>query len=145
MSKTGTLAIRALITLVELPAETYLGAIQIAKQLNAPANYLSKLLQSLSRAGIVESQKGMGGGFRLARKPEKITLYEIIEPVDQVSRWERCIMGKATCSNRNPCALHHQWADISSRYLNLLENTTLFDLSKNKIHSVNKTHYEKGR
>lgn len=142
MSKTGTLAIRALSALAELPAEMYLGAIQIAKQLNAPANYLSKLLQSLCKAGIVESQKGSGGGFRLSRRPEKITLYEIIEPVEQVSRWGRCIMGKATCSNSNPCALHHQWADISSRYLNLLENTTLFDLKNNKktkSHFANKS------
>ena len=143
MSKTGTLAIRALMTLADLPDESYAGAMQIAKQLNAPANYLSKLLQSLSRAGILESQKGMGGGFRLIKSPDKITLYEIIEPVEQVSRWGRCIMGKATCSNNHPCALHHKWADISNRYLNLLENTTLFDLKNNKEN--NKTYNTKGR
>lgn len=132
MTKTGTLAIRALMALAELPSGEYVGALQVAKQLNAPANYLSKLLQSLSRAGILESQKGSGGGFKLARSPEKVTLYEIIEPVEQIGRWERCIMGRATCSDSNPCALHHKWADISNRYLALLETTTLMDLRNNK-------------
>lgn len=128
MTKTGTLAIRAMIVLAELPGEKYVGAAQVAKKLKAPPNYLSKLLQSLCKTDIVVSQKGMGGGFRLARDPEKISLYEVIEPLEQVSRWERCIMGRATCSDENPCVLHQEWAAISGRYLDLLENTTISDL-----------------
>ncbi len=140
ISKTGTLAIRALMALSELPESKYAGAIQIAKQLKAPANYLSKLLQSLCRAGIVESQKGLGGGFRLVKEPEKVTLYDIIEPVEQVGKWERCIMGRASCSDSNPCTLHHKWADISGRYITLLKTTTLSDLRKNGKHSLHKIH-----
>ena len=113
ISKTGSLAIRALMVLTELPEGQYAGAVQIAKQLSAPANYLSKLLQSLSKTGIVESQKGLGGGFRLAKLPQKITLFDVIETVEQISRWSRCIMGQAVCSGDNPCALHHQWKSQS--------------------------------
>jgi len=124
ISKTALHALKALIALAESD-EPYSGAANIAERIGAPQNYLGKLLQTLAREGIVSSQKGSGGGFQLARKPEDITLYDIVEPFDHVSRWSGCFMGRDACSAEHPCALHHQWASVRDGYLEMLEENTL--------------------
>lgn len=130
LSKTGIHAVRAVVALAELPEDTYAGAGSIAETIKAPRNYLGKLLQLLARDGIVESQKGLGGGFRLARQPEEIKLLDIVEPIEHVSRWNSCILGRDACSEENPCAMHNRWKVIRDAYLELLNDTTIADLIK---------------
>ena len=127
ISKTATHALNAMAVLAEQPDE-FQGAASVAERIGAPQNYLGKLLQGLIRSGLVSSQKGMGGGFRLARAPEAISLFDIVEPVDHVSRWEGCFLGRESCSSDEPCALHEKWAIIRDAYLNTLRETTLADL-----------------
>ena len=109
MSKTGVHALRALASLAQMPTGRYVGAADLAKTTGAPANYLGKLLKALSREGVVESQKGRGGGFRLTRDPARITWLDVMEPAARVNRWTGCFMGRSTCSNEFPCPLHDRW------------------------------------
>ena len=85
ISKTASHALKALVALGERPDE-FQGAASIAARIGAPQNYLGKLLQTLAQSGLVYSQKGKGGGFQLARKLEAITLFDIVEPIDHVSK-----------------------------------------------------------
>jgi len=128
MSKTAVHALNAMVALAELPSNEFEGAASLAERIGAPQNYLGKLLQALARAGVVQSQKGMGGGFRLARSPEEITLFDIVEPIDQVSRWSGCLMGQAKCSAIEPCALHEGWENVRNAYLSMLETSTVADI-----------------
>ncbi len=129
LSKTGLHAIRAMVILAQLPEGAYAGASSIAKNIGAPQNYLGKLLQALCRTGLVNSQKGLNGGFRLARRPEKMTLLDIAEPIEHVSRWSRCILSKHKCSGKNPCNLHDRWSEVRAAYLDFLEKTRISDLA----------------
>ncbi|MCL5271413.1 MAG: Rrf2 family transcriptional regulator [bacterium] len=128
ISRTGLHAVRALAELARLPAGHYAGAGAVAGRIGAPANYLGKLLQDLTRVGLVESQKGLGGGFRLARDPRRITLYDIADPIDHVSRWGGCFMGQGACSDDAPCPVHRRWARVREAYLTMLKKTTVADL-----------------
>ncbi len=128
ITKTGLHAVRAMVALAQLPQDTYAGAATIAREIKAPQNYLAKLLQTLSREGLVQSQKGLGGGFRLARLPKEISLFDIVEPFEQVSRWSGCILGHPTCSDEAPCAIHDRWKQVRGAYLRLLTRTTVADL-----------------
>ncbi|MFB3785403.1 MAG: Rrf2 family transcriptional regulator [bacterium] len=128
LSKTGIHAIRAVIALAELPESAYAGATGIAQAIKAPKNYLGKLLQLLARDGLLESQKGLGGGFRLARDPQSITLLDVVESIEHVSRWNGCILGRETCSEQNPCAMHERWKTVRDAYLALLSQTTIAQL-----------------
>ena len=128
LSKTGIHAVRAMVVLAELPEGAYAGAVSIARAIQAPRNYLGKLLQLLAREGLVESQKGMGGGFRLARHPREISLLDVVEPIEHISRWSGCIMGREVCSEEAPCAIHLRWKTIREAYLELLRETRLADL-----------------
>jgi DNA-binding IscR family transcriptional regulator len=112
LSKSGIHAVRALMVLAELPEGTYAGAVSIAERIGAPKNYLGKILQQLSREGLLVSQKGMGGGFRLARDPKDISLLSV----------------GATCSEDDPCPIHDRWKTVKEAYLELLTETTIADL-----------------
>ncbi|HQH74593.1 MAG TPA: Rrf2 family transcriptional regulator [bacterium] len=128
LSKTGIHAIRAVIALAELPEGAFAGATVIAQSIQAPKNYLGKLLQMLARDGLLESQKGLGGGFRLARDPRTITLLDVVEPIEHISRWNGCILGRETCSEQNPCAMHDRWKTVRDAYLVMLGETTIAQL-----------------
>jgi Rrf2 family iron-sulfur cluster assembly transcriptional regulator len=130
ISKTGVHATLALAALAGLEEGEYMGAAQIAWEVGAPGNYLSKLLKQLAMGGVLESQKGFGGGFRLARSAGKITLYDIVEPIDKVSRWQGCFLGRKSCSGKSPCAVHDQWSKIREEYLRFLKKTTIADIAK---------------
>jgi Rrf2 family protein len=117
-----------MVALARLPEGTYAGAAHIAREIGAPQNYLAKLLQGLAQEGLVQSQRGLGGGFRLARAARAITLLDVVEPIEQVSRWSGCILGHARCQDDEPCALHERWKKVRGAYLSLLQQTTIADL-----------------
>jgi Rrf2 family protein len=136
LSKSGVHAVRALVVLAELPVGQYQGAGVIATRTGAPRNYLGKILQLLSRRHLVESQKGLGGGFRLARDPRSISLFDIIEAIEDVGRWNECILGRPTCTDVNPCQVHDSWGSVRDAYLALLKNTKIVDLTPNPREST---------
>jgi Rrf2 family protein len=132
ISKTGIHATLALTFLADLADGEFAGAGAIAREIGAPQNYLGKLLNNLVGSGLVLSQKGYGGGFRLARPAERISVFDIVEPIDHISRWGNCFMGRGKCSESNPCAVHNDWKEIRERYLGFLKSTTLADLAGGK-------------
>jgi Rrf2 family protein len=128
LSKTGLHAVRAMVALARLPEGAYAGAARIAQEIGAPQNYLGKLLKLLAAEGLVESQKGLGGGFRLTLDPKQISLLDVVEPIEHVSRWSGCILGRPECSEVNACAIHDRWKAVRDAYLRMLQRTTLAEL-----------------
>ncbi|MBI2343582.1 MAG: Rrf2 family transcriptional regulator [Deltaproteobacteria bacterium] len=128
LSKTSLQIIKALVELAHLPQGQSAGAARVAKRIRAPQNYLGKMLQQLSHKGLVVSKKGFGGGFRLAKSPAKIRLFDVINPIDDVGRWDSCFLGRKHCSEKNACQVHHQWSVVHRGYMHFLKNVTLADL-----------------
>lgn len=129
ISRTGVHAVRALVCLARLPSGSFAGAAALARQIGAPPNYLAKLLQTMTRARIVESRKGPAGGFRLIRPAADVRLLDIIDPIENVSLWDGCFLGAPTCSKETACPVHDRWAELRDGYLALLSETTLDDLA----------------
>ena len=92
ISQTTEYALRAVVWLSANP-EKPLTAQQIAEATRVPAGYLAKVLQGLSRAGLLHSQRGLGGGFSLARSPESLTMWEVVQAVDPIKRIRDCPLG----------------------------------------------------
>lgn len=129
ITKTGIYGIRAMLALAKLPEGEYAGVPRIAELVDVPQSYLSKLLQILARAGLVRSQRGLGGGFRLARDPASISLYDIVEPLEQIERWSGCFLGNPICSEEHPCALHFRWKEVQQAYLSMMRRSRLGELA----------------
>ncbi len=109
ISQTTEYALRAVVWLAANP-EKPLTAQQIAEATRVPAGYLAKVLQGLSRAGLLNSQRGLGGGFTLARAPTQMTMWEVVQAVDPLKRITDCPLGFEAHSG-NLCLLHHQLDD----------------------------------
>ncbi|MBI4025134.1 MAG: Rrf2 family transcriptional regulator [Verrucomicrobia bacterium] len=128
LSRTSIHAILALKELAAQPPGAHLGAAEIARKIGAPANFLCKLLQSLTPHGLVASQKGRGGGFRLGRPASRITLHRVVKSLEDIERWKGCLLGYGKCSASAPCAAHEKWSVIRDQYLKLLGETTIASL-----------------
>lgn len=133
ISKTGIHALAALTKLASLDKGEYAGAADIADEVGAPRNYLGKLLKTLADNGLLVSQKGFNGGFRLARAADEISLFDVVEQIDKVSRWGNCFMSSGRCSESEPCAVHTRWKSIRENYLGFLHETTIEDLLQKKV------------
>lgn len=130
ISKTGIHATLALAFLSKLDSSEFAGATQIATEVGAPPNYLGKLLKQLAEEGLVISQKGFGGGFKLAKPANKITVYDVLEPIEKVSKWNGCFLGRSRCSEKSPCNVHARWSKIREDYLSFLKETTIAEVAK---------------
>lgn len=130
ITKSGIYGVRAMLALAKLPPGESAGASRIADCVEVPQSYLSKLLQILVREGLVQSQRGVGGGFQLARRAGAISLFDIVESLERIDRWEGCFLGNAVCSDQSPCALHHHWTKVQKSYLKMLRETSLADVAE---------------
>ncbi len=129
VSRTAQHAIRAVLALAEEPDRPQ-GAADIARRVGAPPNYLSKLLKTLADAGLLESRKGSGGGFRLAKPLAEITLFDIVDPFDRLSKNDGCFLGGGlVCSSEAPCAVHRRWQPIRDNFLNMLKGSRLAEVA----------------
>jgi Rrf2 family iron-sulfur cluster assembly transcriptional regulator len=122
-------AIRALTHMAASPAEIT-SALEIAKAEDVPLPVLSKVLQELVRKGLLESRRGPGGGFRLSRRPELITLRDIVAAIDGLDHFMDCVAGLKVCSEEAPCPLHKTWSGMRTQILSSLETTTLAQMSQ---------------
>src|SRR5579885_2905570 len=97
ISTTSLWTIKALVELSHLPRGQAEGVGRIAMQIKAPRNYLGKVLQRLTKKGIVSSKKGLKGGFSLSKAAATIKLFDVVDALEDVGQWEGCLMGNASC------------------------------------------------
>lgn len=128
ISKTAEYALRALLHLAREDSDQPLRSSQIAEALGVPANYLSKILHSLARDGILVSERGPRGGFRLARPAEEFSLAEVLGPFDAHTTRRSCLLGRPECSDEAACPVHERWKDVSEPVARFFQDTTLGDL-----------------
>jgi Rrf2 family protein len=118
--------LRAVVVLGSNPARPQTTQ-QIAEQTRVPSGYLSKVLRALGRAGLVEGQRGLHGGFVLARPLDHLTILDVINAVDPLKRIERCPLGIAAHGNRL-CSLHRRLDQGIAQIEALFKATTVGQL-----------------
>jgi len=128
-SKPCEYAIRALTFLAGAPDRQPAQAKELARAENIPAPVLAKILQELARKGLLRSRRGPGGGFSLARRPEMITMRDVVAAIDGLEHFHRCVAGLENCGEEAPCPLHQSWKVIRGQILHDLETTTLAQMA----------------
>ena len=106
ISQTAEYALRAVVWLGGRSDEP-VGTKHISQAAQVPAGYLSKVLQMLARADLVVSTSGRGGGFRLTRRPEEISVLDVINAVDPIQRIRECPLHLAG-HGTELCPLHRR-------------------------------------
>lgn len=128
-SKTVEYALRAMARLVESELSGQGGQTvdQIAARTQVPIAYLSKVLQNLARENMIVSQRGIGGGFRLARPASEITILEVVNAVDPIERIVVCPLG-LEAHGTHLCPLHRKLDDALALVEAQFAATTLAEL-----------------
>ena len=106
ISQTAEYALRATVYLADQEGDARTTA-QIAKATQVPAGSLAKVMQGLSRAGVVKSQRGLNGGFTLAHDPSELSILAVVNAVDPIRRFPECPLGLPS-HGRRLCPLHYQ-------------------------------------
>ena len=125
-SQTSEYALRVVVYLAgqgEAPATTR----QIAQVTRVPEGYLSKVLQSLGRAGLVSAQRGLHGGFVLERDPAQLTVYQVIEAVDSIPRIRTCPLSLQSHSTKL-CPLHQRMDDALASVEKVFRESSIADM-----------------
>ncbi len=129
LSTTAAHAVRALLSLNRQRSDLPILARELSVRARVPMSYLSKILASLARAGIVQATRGVNGGYRLARAPQEVTLLEVVELFDGPQDSLTCLLGTVhACSDESPCPAHHRFQEVRQRYLEFLRTVTLAEL-----------------
>jgi len=103
---------------------------ELSREEEIPKSFLAKIFQSLARAGLVRSNRGTGGGFTLARKPEEITTLDIIEAIEGPISFQRCLEAPTDCPHIGGCPLCGLFATAQTQVRDVFSQTTLADLLK---------------
>jgi len=116
----------AMLGLIELSksGENFRDAKVLARERSISESLMAKIFQRLASAGVVESRLGPNGGFRLARDPSEINLYEVIRAV-QSANIIKCADGRAPYCPKETCLFRQTVAKMEGFINEFLENTTL--------------------
>src|SRR5436309_1492518 len=134
LSVRGEYALRALLVLgLDYVEDDSVVRIQeVSRRQNIPKRFLEQILNDLKSAGIVESKRGVAGGYRLRRPPERITLAEIVRhiegPLAPVSCVSEMFYEKCSCPDESRCAIRSVMKETRDAIVNIMERVTLAEL-----------------
>ena len=126
-------AFRAVYYLSGLPKGQLVEAKVIAETEKIPSRFLLKILRSLTAAGIVESYRGVSGGYTLAKEPKEITMKDVVEAVEGPIELNRCLVDPGECNKNHTarCPLHRALFSIRETLNKELASRSFADLDKN--------------
>ena len=130
-SKSCNYAIKATIFIAKHSLEEKkIGFVDIAKEIDSPQAFTAKILQILVKAGIIDSVKGVNGGFYIQKKRIASTfLVEIVNAIDGDTVFNGCGLGLSQCSEDHPCPVHDKFKSIRDELSAMLHTTNLEELA----------------
>jgi Rrf2 family protein len=105
------------------------GIKEIARAIDSPEPFMAKILQDLSRKGLVASIKGPNGGFFMEIAHLKISLADIVTAIDGDSLFTGCGLGLKACNEKKPCPIHFEFKALRENLQTMLESTALEDFA----------------
>jgi len=128
LSNTSEYAIRILGFMARDSSQLY-SAKYLVEKLGISDKYLRRIMTDLSKAGFINSKQGRDGGYSFAKPIEDIYLYDIIDSVEGIEKYKRCLLGFDDCSDENPCAIHSKWGEIRKNIFKVFETTNLKEIA----------------
>ncbi len=129
LSKTCRYGLRATIFLATKKKGDYVTIREISDELNISFHFLTKVLQRLTKADLLESYRGPNGGVKLARQPSEITFMDVVISIDGGSIIDECALGLPGCGSLKPCPVHEKWSGLKSNMLTMMRTITMADIA----------------
>ena len=130
-SKTCEYAFRALILIAQKSRDGYkVGIKEIARCIDAPEQFIAKILHELTKKNLVQSLKGPTGGFYLDKHSRENSLADIVKAIDGDKIFSGCGLGLNHCSEVKPCPIHNEFKKVRMEIQKMLEGAKLGDLQE---------------
>jgi len=133
ISTRGRYALRLMLDLAVYGGEGPTSLRDVSARQNISDKYLEQIVTPLSRAGLVRSVRGAGGGYLLTRRPEEYTVGEILRPVEGDLAPVECATDREFCHRCNECVTVALWQEIHKAVSQVVDNTTLADLVERQM------------
>ena len=131
ITKIGDYALRSVLYLSTQPVIKISAVSEICKDCEIPYHITAKIMQKLTKAGIVRSFQGNKGGFKLAKPANEISLKNVIEAIEGPIHLNDCsVSGKKCSRERLNCSIHPVWRDLQKIFIDTLDSHTMDELSK---------------
>jgi Rrf2 family protein len=130
LTKAGEYAIMCVFYMAKHEKGKVISLNRIAKAMDIPKQFLSKIVQQLSRSGILESLQGPKGGCRLLVAPEKLSILDVVEAIMGKILLNDCIQSSSTCGRKVRCAVHLVWSKAENQLRQTLREATFDKLVK---------------
>jgi len=129
LTRAADYAVRVMIHLAGLPPGTRASRSQLAEASECPEQFLSKVLQGLTRAGLMVSHRGNTGGFELPEKRRSATVLEVVESIEGPIQMNACLNEADSCTRRGVCAAQAVWAEAQEAMVGVLRGVCVEDLA----------------
>ncbi len=132
-------AIRTVIFLAQQPKDEIVLKKDICRTQDVTPAFLTKILQPLIKTGIVSSQRGVGGGFLLAKNPDEITLLDILQAEEGPLKLNHCLVDADSCQREEHCSAHQVWSEVQGEMIKVLQRYSISELvrrEKDKLLSI---------
>lgn len=120
-------ALRAMLFLAKLEPNQRAATSQIAEEQDIPPSFLAKIISQLSITGLIHTSRGAHGGVSLARKPENISLLDVVEAIDGPISLNECTSNPDICIFGESCPIHEVWVETQNQLVQKLRERT-FDV-----------------
>lgn len=120
--------LRAVIYLSGQDPEKCCSITEIAKQQGVPRKFLEKIIQDLIRKGLIKSRRGSCGGYMLARSPDAISFYDVIEAIEGPVAVNVCLDQHLGCDQLPRCTMVGVWSEVQRRVIEVFTSTKIADL-----------------
>lgn len=101
----------------------------VAQACDIPGPYLAKIVNNLARAGVVNTQRGIGGGITLAQAAAEVSLHDVCVALNDPVVEPRCMLGTTKCSDERACPAHRFWTANRAEQTAFLKRTTIADIA----------------
>ena len=133
LTRAADYAVRMMIHLATLPPGSRTNRAALAAAASVPEPFVGKILQNLTRSGLIESQRGMNGGFVLAASPEVVSVLDVVEAVEGPTTLNICVKPGATCDRKAWCPAHPVWCEAQDAMTAVLRRATLASLARTHV------------
>jgi len=133
LTRAADYAVRVTIHLASLQPGTRTNLPELARAVEVPEQFLSKVLQMLCRRGLVQSHRGASGGFELAVDSKTVSLLDVVEAIEGPVQLNVCLGDRGTCSRKSWCPAHVVWVEAQEALVGVLRRASIATLARDAV------------
>jgi Rrf2 family protein len=133
LTRAADYGVRVMVHLATRPHGDRVKTAELARETDVSQVFLSKVIQRLSRSGLIQVARGKEGGVRLIRPAQEVTLLDVVEAMEGPIRLNLCLASGHLCNRQDWCAPHFVWAEAQKAMTDVLRRASMAELARESL------------